>query len=208
LESNLSAVVFKAQPHGEYDKLLKLITKDGVVSAVIKGVRRQKAKLKPCALPFAFFEYSAVKKGEIYTITGASQIEDLHGVSACPNKLTCASIMLEAAAASFGAGADGQFVVLLRMLKHIIYGDNPFIPAIRFLQYMIHSSGYGYDYERYDRIETPLQLLSYLHFLGFEESISIKADSISNSLIEKTLFKIITSFENRFDYVFHSKVML
>ena len=201
MESKFSAVVFRAQQHGEYDKLLKLITKDGVVSAIIKGVRRAKAKLKPCALPFAFFEYTAVKKGDLYVVTGASQIEDLHGLSACPQKLTAGSIILESAAACFGSGFDGHFIIMLKKLKDIIYGLNPFTPAIRFLQHMIHSGGYGYEYEKYNKIETPLQLLSYLHY-------SAEDGEFDEKLILKTLAKLIISFENIFECTVLSKIML
>jgi len=112
--------------------------------------------------------------------------------------LISASIILEAASYSFSQNSEDNFIVLLKNIKDIIIYDNPYIYAIKFLQYIIHSSGYDYEYQKYDKIETPLELLSYLYYTK-------DAINLDLNLIEKTLIKIIHSFENKFDCQLKSK---
>lgn len=224
-------VVFKATPKGEFDKILKIVTPDGQVTATIKGVKRPNAKLKHGAVPFAFCFFEAAKKQDFLTITNAVTALDLSDISADYQKLVAGSIALEAAAYAIkpNSGQD-HFVNLLKALKSIIFCKNcdkdPYIGAIVFLQNLIHSGGYFYDYQRYQKIENPLQLLSYLHFNGWaegekEEVFEIKPQekdetgknqdlmqSVSRSLIIKTLLKIVLSFENKFDCKINSALSL
>jgi len=211
LEAKFNAVVLKAVPYGEFDKILKLITNDGLLKVLIKGVRRDKAKLKPCAVPFAFCEYTAVKKGDFYTITGACPVEDLSGgLASCLEKISAASIILQAASFAFLEGSDEYFISMLCRIRDIILGakETAFIPSIRFLQQLIHSGGYAYKYQKYEKLETPLDFLSLLYFEKDDRAVCRRLFGAKNeytdkavSLIDNTLRKIIKSFENRFDCV-------
>lgn len=200
------AVVAKAQDKGDYDKLLRLLTPEGVITATVKGVKRPNAKLKAMAVPFAFCEFSAAKKGNSYVITGASPIEDLLKICDSPESLTAGGIILEAAISSFGTECADKFVYMLHRIKDIIYSKtNPYIQAIRFLQYIIHNSGYAYEYQKYDEVKTPLHLLSFLHY---SEDSTIENNAFDGELVLKTLIKIIASFENKMDTEILSKNLL
>jgi len=205
--------VTSAANQGEYDKRLKLITANGVIYALMKGVRRPKAKLKPFAVPFSFCEYSVAKSGEFYTITGAVEIENFHCIAACNDKLVAASISLEAASCSFSSGSEKDFILLLKTIKNIIYTDTPYLHTIKFIQHMIHSGGYYYEYEKYDKLQTPLELLSHLYYSSAIchslspacHSEQREASHPPKDLVQKTLVKIIHSFENKFDCQLKSK---
>jgi len=75
MDEKFTAVVCRSSDFREYDKLLSLITPQGARKAIMRGVKKPAAKLRFAALPFAFCEFSAVKKGETYIITGAEQVE-------------------------------------------------------------------------------------------------------------------------------------
>ncbi|MBP5357191.1 MAG: DNA repair protein RecO [Clostridia bacterium] len=137
-------IVTKADNYGEYDKLLRILTPDlGLITVKAKSVRKEKAKLKAAAVPFAFFEYSLAESGAFYVLKTASQVESLIGVSYTPEKYLSASVVLEAASV---AGADGEgnsFVYLLKTLKKIIYSDiDSFSFAINYIYYLLKNHGF------------------------------------------------------------------
>lgn len=75
-ELNVSGVVVGAEDYREADRIVRILTPDrGVIRAVMRGVKKEKAKLKFAAMPFAFCEYSLMKRGAYYTVKTASPIE-------------------------------------------------------------------------------------------------------------------------------------
>lgn len=165
-------------------------------------MRRPKAKLKPFSVPLAFCEYTLAKKGEFFSVIGASEIESFHSLASDTQKLTAVSIMLETASNAFLQDSGQDFVVLLKAIKNIIHKDNPYLYATKFIQHIIHTSGYDYEYQKYEYINTPLELLSYLYYNDDFEKV------LDTALIQKTLVKIIVSFENKFDCQIKAKTFI
>ena len=98
-ELNVSGVAVGAEDYREADRIVRILTPDrGVIRAVMRGVKKEKAKLKFAAMPFAFCEYSLMKRGAYYTVKTASPIESLFGVTRSPDAYLSGSVMLEAAA--------------------------------------------------------------------------------------------------------------
>lgn len=206
MEEKFTAVVYKSGDSGEYDKTLSLITPSGCRRGLMRGVKRPSARLRFAAQPFAFCEFIAVKKGETYIITGAEQIEDLFCISEDSEKFTAGSLILEAAFSALKESCAPQFVFMLKRLKEVIYGANPYLAAVRFLQYLIHDAGYGYDYPSPpDTLKTPMDLLSALWYLQEGDRAVLDAD---NTLIIKTLIKIIVNFEGKFETELAAKKLI
>lgn len=123
-----TAILTKSSDYRENDKLVRLFTLEGgIITAVMKGVKKAGAKLKFGAQPFAFCEYALVQNGAYSTITGCVQIEDLFALSQDYDVFKYSSLILEAAdAAASGQANPALFVRLLKAFREILYKDaNP-----------------------------------------------------------------------------------
>lgn len=150
-ECKVSGIVVGGEDYKEADRLVRILTPDlGVISAVLRGVKKEKARLKFAAMPFAFCEYNLLVRGGFYTVKTASPVESLLGVTATPDRYISASVMLEAAAVATGHTANAEiFVSLLTALKDLIYGDvPPETAAADFLSDLLVRGGYVRPKER------------------------------------------------------------
>lgn len=144
-ELTVNALVAGTSDYKESDKLLKLITAErGVINAVIKGVKKNKAKLKFAAIPFAFCQYDLLKRNEFYTVKTATLTESLFGVAEDPDKYVAGSIMLETAAVAVGeTAAPSVFLYLLGCIKKLLYSDtDAFSVALNFICRLLINGGY------------------------------------------------------------------
>ncbi len=140
-----SAIALGAEDYKESDKLVRLLTPDfGVVRALMRGVKKEKAKLKFAAMPFAFCEYSLMLRGGFYTVKTASPIESLFGVTHSPDTFLVASVMLETAAEATGdTPAPDLFVGLLEALKRLMYsGIEPYALGLSYVFGLLEKGGY------------------------------------------------------------------
>lgn len=123
-ELTVNGIVVGGEDVGEADRLVRLLTPElGVIAAKMRGVKKEKAKLKFAAMPFSFCEYVLIKRGAYYSVKTASQTESLFGVTSSPDRYVIGSVMLEAAAAAAGTDSAEIFVELLTALKTLIYSD-------------------------------------------------------------------------------------
>lgn len=163
MNNNVTAIVLFAEDYLESDKMVTLFSSEGeVFKAVMKGVKKQGAKLKFAAQPFSFCSFDVAKKGNRYTVTGASVIEELFSVTDY-DSYTYGCAMLEAAYRVCCYAANPQiFVLLLRKLKELIYrNNNSKIVLTSFFQGCIHKSGFLYEYSPFDgKPTTVMQLLT------------------------------------------------
>ena len=144
-ELNVSGVVVGAEDYREADRIVRILTPDrGVIRAVMRGVKKEKAKLKFAAMPFAFCEYSLMKRGAYYTVKTASPIESLFGVTRSPDVYLAGSVMLEAAAEAAGeSAAPDVFLRLLTTLKMLIYSEiEPYSLCLNFVFSLLKSGGF------------------------------------------------------------------
>ena len=184
-------IVYRSQPHKEADKRVFILTEGGPFSAVVKGAKKEAARLKSFVEPFSFCEFTFFNRNDYYQVIGASPVFDFKSeLLKDYDRLTAASVILEAGVKSF----DGEFEYLIDTLKALIISNNHLLTIIRFVQHTIHSSGYGYEYQVYDAVESPLQLLSYINYNENTDDLKIE-----KSLIKKTLNIIIKNFEDKFE---------
>ena len=144
-QENYTAILLKATDYREADKLVRLFTVEGgIVNAVMKGVKKNSAKLKFGAQPFAFCEYNIVEGKGFPTVAGCVPIEDLFGLTQDIDKYTCASVMLEATDRAVGELPDpNAFIMLMKALKATLYGQaSPKIILSKLLQTFYLRGGY------------------------------------------------------------------
>lgn len=143
-EIETSGIVVGTEDYKEADKLVRILTPDyGVVRAVMRGVKKEKAKLKFAAMPFAFCDYSLMRRGAFYTVKTAAPAESLFGVTSSPERYLAASVMLETAAEAAGENDPDVFVSLLTALKELIYSDaEPYALCLRFVRGLLEKGGH------------------------------------------------------------------
>lgn len=147
MDVKVNALVLRAADYNENDKILTLFTAEyGKISAGIKGVKKAGAKLRFAAQPFCFAEYILSRKGERYTVTGASECESFYELRTDINKFYAACAALEAAGALTFDGAENAviFSELLKTLSAMCTG-NEAEALLRFLSLALKFSGYGYS---------------------------------------------------------------
>lgn len=144
MEGSVTAIVIRAEERKDSDYLLCLFSAEGVISAVMRGVRKASSKMKFAAQPFAFCVYELSGKGEIPVVTGATQIEDFSGIAEDIVSFSACSVMLEAARYSAAAvDCPDSFVSLLKCIKTVLYSPvSSAIVAVKYLQKLLFSSGF------------------------------------------------------------------
>lgn len=145
-EITVHGLVAGGEDFGESDRLVKLLTAElGVITVRMRGVKKEKAKLKYAAMPFSLCEYVLMKRGGFYSLKTASPIESLFSVTYDPDKYVVGSIMLETAAAGAGITDSADiFVRLLTALKALIYSEtDPFSLGLNFVFSLLISGGYA-----------------------------------------------------------------
>lgn len=133
------------QDYKEADKLVKLLTAEqGVIHVLMKGVKKEKAKLKFAAMPFSFCEYRLIERGGFYTVITASEQGSLFDIMYDPDKYLIASIMLESGSAAMGgAPAPDIFFYLLDGIKRLLYSDtDAYSVGVNFILRLLIRGGY------------------------------------------------------------------
>lgn len=145
-EIKTQAIVLSSTDYKDADRKLALFScENGLVYATIKGVKKPKAKLASFAQPFCFAEYMLSKKGDFYTVTNASSIENFFAITADFDKFVVASAMLEFCKKTIKENDPSVelFLLLLRALKQLdMTAANPMAVFIRFLIDGLELAGY------------------------------------------------------------------
>ncbi len=145
-EITVNGLVTGGEDYGESDRLVKLLTAElGRITVRMRGVKKEKAKLKFAAMPFTLCEYVLMKKNGFYTVKTAAPVESLFAASYDPDKYIVGSVMLETAAASAdGSDSAELFISLLTALKTLIYSDTePYSLGLNFVFSLIVKGGYA-----------------------------------------------------------------
>ena len=151
MEEKLNGIVLGGVNFGENDKILKIFTLErGAVSAKIKGVKKNGAKLKFASEPFCFAEFIFSKKGDMRTVTGASLIDSFYPVREDLARFFCAGTVVEFVKrfAKEGLVSAEMFLLTVDALKKIAYGEGgPRNFLAEFLLSALKIVGYGLTLE-------------------------------------------------------------
>ena len=94
MEEKISGIVLSGVNYGESDRIINILTPNGVVSAKMKSVKKAGAKLKFASEPFCFAEFVFSVGKSLRTVIGASLIDSFYPVRMDIKKLYSASSVL------------------------------------------------------------------------------------------------------------------
>lgn len=166
MEIKVNAVTLRAADYNENDKILTLLTAEyGKITAGVKGVKKAGAKLKFTAQPFCFAEFVLARRGERYTVIGATETESFYDLRTDINKFYAASSAAEAALNLTYEG-DGDIKIFYELIKTFskMCTDDERLALIKFLLFALKQSGYGISLENCTECGSPLLNAEKLRF--------------------------------------------
>ena len=146
MEEIVNAVVIRSVDYGENDKILTLFTMEkGVISARIKGVKKQSAKLKVFAEPFCFSEYVLVSKNNFFTVINASIRENFYSIRLDIEKFYAGNAILEFVRKFSPENVEAKelFFALINAMKSLSENDNTGYNLLCFLIEGLKQTGYA-----------------------------------------------------------------
>ncbi len=82
MELKTKGIIIDAKDYKEYDKIVTILTFDkGVINAVVKGVKKNTAKMRFAGQLFCFVDFVLSKKGGMYTVISADLIESFFEIA-------------------------------------------------------------------------------------------------------------------------------
>ncbi|MDR1094011.1 MAG: DNA repair protein RecO [Clostridiales bacterium] len=150
----LNGIVIRAADYKDNDRLIKLYTPEvGKIQAVLRGVKREKAKLKFAAQLFHFGEYMlAARSGGFPTVTGCASHEAFAGIYAGgrPDAYFAASFVLDLTdkATPDREANPEMFICLSKTLREFLKKEtDPKTAAAYFTVKCLRAAGYRYKFD-------------------------------------------------------------
>lgn len=158
-ELKLQAIVLGSYDYKEKDKIVTLFSLEvGIISAVVKGVKQEGAKLKFAVQPFSFLTAILVKKGDFYVLTSADLQDSFFDLTKNIEGYYAAFSLLEVVQASLMKNEVNPlvFVNLLKALKQICYDSiKPNLVLLKFILGMIKVLGYRFNFKTCSSCQMP-----------------------------------------------------
>lgn len=170
MDKKVTAVCCGAIDYKEADKLITLCSvEEGKISAVVKGCRKQNAKLRASATPFCFGEYVLAQRGEYYTVIGCTPIDQFVSLVGDVDRFYGGSVVLDCLrnATKVGDNIAPLIVVALKYLKNLAYEqDDVSLTIISFLLDFFAECGYGLQFSCCTTCRSKNFTKRYLSFLA------------------------------------------
>ena len=142
----VTGIVLGGKDVKEKDRLVSLFTPDrGILTAILKGVRGDKAKLKSAKEPFSFGEF-IIEEGKVSSIiTGFDMIDNFYSLSSDLSKYYEGCCLLDIVAQAISEPSPAIFLELIRALKVLCYDQvRPYYCVDKFLISVFEDAGYGF----------------------------------------------------------------
>ena len=151
-EGKMLALVIKASDFNEYDRIVTLLCAGGRFTAILKGVKKEKAKLKFAAEPFCFGEFQLTgRDGAMPTVTGCEQQESFFEITKDLTRYYCGCTVLELAlwTAQENQENPSLFVCVLKALQQLCVNEvNPAFVLIKFILDVFDNLGQKLVFDR------------------------------------------------------------
>lgn len=158
-EVKLQAVVLSSFDYKEKDKLVKFFSLElGLISAVLKGVRQENAKLKFASQPFCFLEVMLVKKSDLYIVKSADLKDSFFDLTKNIENYYLSFSLLELVQTSLMNEEPNPlvFINLLKALKQICYDNLPaHLVTLKFSLGMLKVLGYRFNFKVCEACKMP-----------------------------------------------------
>jgi hypothetical protein len=201
MEKKVIAILLKSSDLRENDRSVRLFSaQEGIITATMRGVKKNNAKLKFASQPFAFCEYELTQKGGAYIVTGATVVEDTYSLCQDPEKYASAGLVCEVVdKASTSIDSASLFIILLKTLKALLYSSisAPLIVA-KFIQKVLSMSGFiSLPTNRVNNdLTTPGGTLDEIAYRTLDDLASI---SVSKSVVMRAIKIICITFEQVYE---------
>lgn len=136
-EIKIKGIVVKSKDYKDSDKIVTIFSAEkGLISARVRGVKKNKAKLVFAVQPFAFVEFVLVCRDNFYTVINATSIDQFFDITADFDKYILMLACLEVIEKSVKENSQEPelFLLLLSILKAVCYdGVSPMVAFIKFM---------------------------------------------------------------------------
>ena len=191
-----NCVVLKIKDYRDDDRLANVFTAEhGLVTVVFRGVKKEKAKLKPFAQPFTGFSSRLTSsKGAYLTPVEPMLISDGFTICADLRVFTAASV---AAEATVGALGDDEkhpqlYIEFLKFLAAAEFNGDPYYQAAVYMLHLLELSGFYREYAFEEKPVSPVRLLGYAQKVGYEKREE-------SDLSRRALKYVSSEFQKNFD---------
>jgi DNA repair protein RecO len=137
-----------SQDYKDYDKHIKLLTADkGMMTCLLRGVKKPAAKLKAAGMPFACGIYTILDKSNV--VTGFLSMHEFDWIVKDYDTYIAASVGCEVAMqSSLGSENDSLLNLLFNFFKNLLTDEINFAFK-NYLNKMLSYLGYKKNYDRY-----------------------------------------------------------
>ena len=95
---DIEGIILKEQPYSETSKLLKIITKEGVIDLIAKGSRTLKSELRSVTTKMTYGVFHIhYKEDKLSTLISVDVIDNLKNIKKDITKISYASFLIELA---------------------------------------------------------------------------------------------------------------
>ncbi len=191
-----NCVVLKISDYRDDDRLADVFTAEhGLVAVVFRGVKKEKAKLKPFAQPFTVFSSRLTStRGAFLTPIEPMLVSDGFTLCADLRIFTAASVAAEATVAALGDSEPHPeiYIEFLKFLSAVEFNGDPYYQAAVYMLGLLELSGFYREYAYDDSPTSPVRLLGYAQRVGYEKR--------NDADLSRRALKFISSeFQKNFD---------
>lgn len=139
---DIEGIILKEQPYSETSKLLKIITKEGIIDLIAKGARTLKSELRSVTTKMTYGVFHIhYKEDKLSTLISVDVIDNLKNIKKDITKISYASFLIELASQVIKQNSsESIYTILVSALKKINENYDPLIITniveLKYLDYL------------------------------------------------------------------------